>query len=271
MRVVFSISSEIKNYWIGFPNFAQMIEFQFTGNLANEIPKVISWAFTIIFILYILYSFKKNWNRDAIKPAKLAILIYFVVIAFIGIVSIISEPILYARYLLAITGIFIFVISILLSTEKPRVILTLCLLTLLVSLIVNINNININYDKSNKELISYMDENVQEKDIFIADDSLLGLTLATELKIDNANTYFYNMYNWSVEEAYKAFGVIIDKVKELDNFEGRIWFVNRDSSVASKFADDLGNCNIISTQSFQKAYKDENYVITLIERKLEND
>ncbi len=271
MGVVFNIGTEIQNYWIGFPNFAQMIEFQFTGNLSGNTPKVISWAFTILFLVYILYSFKRNWNRDEIKPAKLAILVYLAVLVLVAIISLIVEPILYARYLLCLTGIFIFVIAILLSIEKPKVIFSLCCIMLTVSLITNINNININYDKSNTDLINYMKENVQEKDIFIADDSLIGLALATELNVANENTYFWNLYGWDVEEEYRALGKTIQNGNELEDFEGRLWFVNRNADVVDKFTDELKNSTVVYTKNFKIAYEHENYVVTLIERKLEND
>lgn len=264
---IINVATSTKGYWIGPPNFLQMLKFQFTGDLGETIPNFISWTYTILFLIYIIYSFKKNWNRDEIKPAKLAILIYFAVILFVGLISILVTQILYARYLLSITGIFIFVIALLLSLEKPKIVITICSATVIISVISNISLIKQNYDNSNMELSNYMEENIQDGDVMIADTSLLGLTLGTQLEIDNEHLYFYNLQKWNVEEAYKAFGKTVCNLEQFKDYDGRIWLVNREEELANQITSELENKVVTKKENFKIAYKNENYVVTLIERK----
>ncbi len=284
--VVLNFAKSTGGYWIGAPNVSQMIQFQFTGNLGGNMPDAIAWTYTILFILYILYSFKKNWNRDEIKPAKLAILVYFAVILFVGLISILVEPILYARYLLNITGIFIFVIAVLLTIpnihenqkaetknsnkgiklNSNKIILIICSATVLVSLVANITLINKNYDESNAELENYMKANVQEDDIVIADNSLLGLVIGTQIGIDSEHLYFYDIQKWNVEEAYKAYGKTVYSLDQFKDYNGRIWTVNREEEWADYLANELEGKSVITRESFKIKYGNENYVVTLLEK-----
>lgn len=256
-------------FWIGKIDLIEMLEFQFTGNLntVRYLPKIISVAFSSIALIYLIYLFLKNKNRDEIKPAKLALLTYFLVILIAGLISF-WQVILYARYLLIITGIFIIMASVILSREKNKNIAIICLITLILSVAVNINLININYDKSNKEPLNYVSNNLKENDIFIVDNNGSGFALATMLNINNDNLYFWNRDNWNVEEPYKAFGSTIYNLDEIKSFSGRIWTVSTGNSTFQEdVANELDSYKITETKYFDVKYENYKYTISLIERK----
>ena len=61
-------------------------------------------------------------EKQDIKPAVLSTIGYVGVIAIIGLASIIT-PILYSRYLLVMTGLYIFTFSFVTSKEKNKIII----------------------------------------------------------------------------------------------------------------------------------------------------
>lgn len=269
---LFALIKQIKHvtegFWIGAPNIPKIVEFQFTGNLDETIHiyKPIALLFTIVFLLYLIYSFKKNWNRDEIKPAKLALLIYILVILVVLVFSIIRS-IFYARYLLTITGLFIFVICILLSKEKGRTIFLVSTLTLVISLIANINLINENYDTSNYEPFEYVMNNKKDEDIYIVSNDLNGFHIITGLNINPENVYFLNVMNWQdIEEAYKIFGTSINDLESLKNYNGRIWAISNNDDLSNEVINNLENSEIVKSQHFETKYRKYNYEIVLIEK-----
>ncbi len=257
-----------EGFWIGAPNIPKIVEFQFTGNLDETIHvyRPIALLFTILFFIYLIYSFKKNWNRDEIKPAKLALLIYILVILVVLAFSIIRS-IFYARYLLTITGLFIFIICILLSREKGRTVFLISTITLTISLIANINLINENYDKSNIAPYNYVIENKMEDDIYIVSNDLNGFHIITGLNINPENVYFLNVMNWhDIEEAYKTFGITIKDLSVLEDYKGRIWAISNNDNLGNEIINNLENSELIKSQHFETNYRKFNYEIALIEK-----
>ena len=109
-----------KGFWITikFPDtLIEFFKFQFTGNLGGteyikNIYAIILGVIICVYLIYIIIKNKKNYKRQEMLPVKLSISIYIGVILGACFVSIVMQmPIIYARYMLCVTGIFIFLLS----------------------------------------------------------------------------------------------------------------------------------------------------------------
>jgi hypothetical protein len=255
-------------YWIGVPNVPEIIEFQFTGNLGDtiHIPKFISWPFTILFIMYLIYTFKKNWNKEEIKPAKFALFTYGAIVITLCLITII-ERILYARYFLNMTGIFVFMIAVLFAMDNSKKAKILCVLTVILSLIANISLICDNYDPSNAKPDEYILEDMQESDTFLSDNSCNGVVLSSELNVPNDKLYFLNSANWNVDEAYKAYGTVIHDLSEIKDFKGRIWAIESSDQYGfqKEILEKIPGAKVIKSEHFYRRYQHYQFSISLIE------
>lgn len=95
---------------------------QISNNFSFNINTIISITVTALVYIYIgikIYELKKQ--KEEIKPTILSGAIYLGVIIIMLIISIVS-PILYPRYLLVMTGLYIFAISFIMSKEKNKII-----------------------------------------------------------------------------------------------------------------------------------------------------
>lgn len=254
-------------YWIGFPNFIEIFEFQFTGNLGKNIhiTKRVSYIFALILVMYMIYLFSKHWKE--VKPARMAMRFYFIVFGTVGIISLIT-PILYARYFLNITGILIFALAYVMSKDSSKIrkgiIITLILI---VSCVVNINLIKINYDESNNKPIEFVESKVQSDDIIIIDNNGSGFVISAHFT--NNEVYFWDRASWHVEEAYKAYGTTVENLDLLKDYKGRAWIISLDND---NFLNDVtnsleGNIEILANQKFDIKFQDYQFAISLIERK----
>ena len=270
--ILLSQFKSTNGFWIGAPNFLEMFTFQFTGNLETSIHlnKIISYMFSIILAIYMIYLLCKHFKK--VKPAKIALVIYFLVIIFAGIISLIKTPILYARYLLTITGIFLLSFAILISKDtcKWRVNI-ICIIILIVSAIVNINLVKTNYDESNKKPIGFIESRIEENDIIIIDNAAggSGSGFVTGVNFQDNKLYFWDRLNWNVEKAYKAFGDTVYDLDNLKDYQGRIWVVSDDSDeLLNAVIDELGgDIEILANERFDTKYQNYQYAISLIERK----
>lgn len=257
-------------FWIGAPNFLEMFEFQFTGNLGTSIHlnKIISYTFCIIMAIYMIYLFYKKWKEA--KPAKLAMALYLAVLIAVGIVSL-KTPILYARYLLTITAVFLFALAFLMARDNSKIrVNTICILILIVSAIVNYNLVTTNYDESNRKPIEFMESRIEENDIIIIDNAAGGYGsgfVAGVNFLDN-KLYFWDRLNWNVEEAYKAFGETVYDLDELEDYTGRIWVVSDDSDelLDAVIGELGGDIQVLYNEQFSTKYQSYQYAISLIER-----
>ncbi len=253
-------------FWISKPDYAEMLEFIITGNLREVIHlyKFISIPVTIITIGYFIYLFIKNRKNE--KIVKIALLIYFTVVAIIRIISM-KQPILYARYLLNLEGILFLVMAILMSKDNMKNIIAICSIIFISSTIININLIKDNYDKSNQEPVTYVKSNIEEDDIVLISNDGSGFVIDAELNIDYSKTYFWDRKNWNVEEAYKAYGKTIYNLDELKDFKGRIWVISYENSeLPEAVSKELSGCNIKEKEYYKTKYKNSEYGIALIER-----
>ena len=262
-------------YWIKleFPDtLYNVLGIQYMGSLSN----IFGFCFAIclyIYLGFVIYRCKKE--RISIKNAIKALLLY-VLIVFIAFLISLKSPILYPRYLMAITGLLIFFIADIMAKEKSKYItIEICIIIFVTSLISNINIINNNYDNTNMKQIKYLEENIKDDDIIVYSNIGNGSVFAVYFK-DNKQ-YFYNGDHWNVEEAYKAYGPQMETVEDLDflkDYKGRIWIIDStDSSFYNdKFkTDDYKEIDskVIKTKypsSFDTNYSGYEYNLILIEK-----
>lgn len=262
-------------YWIKleFPDtLYNVLGIQYMGSLSN----IFGFCFAIclyIYLGFVIYRCKKE--RISIKNARNSLILY-VLIVFIAFLISLKSPILYPRYLMAITGLLIFFIADIMAKEKSKYItIEVCIIIFVTSLISNINIINNNYDNTNMKQIEYLEENIKDDDIIVYSDIGNGSVFAVYFR-DNKQ-YFYNGDHWNVEEAYKAYGPQMETVEDLDflkDYKGRIWIIDStDSSFYNdKFkTDDYKEIDskVIKTKypsSFDTNYSGYEYNLILIEK-----
>ena len=278
LSLLLQMSQVSKGFWIGlkFPDtLIEMFTFQFTGNLGDtiHINNWIAGIYGIIFCIYlgyILYKNKKSENRIKLEPAKFAIIVYGAVILGAAVVSlIIWRPIIYARYFLVVTGILIFSISyVMAKVGNKKENIFIIVFTILTSLMVNINLMETNYDKSNQEPIEYVRENVQEGDIFVHENEGSGFVISAIFP--EYMQYFYDVECWGVEEAYKAYGPKMETVYNLDfleNYTGRIWFINKSTHMLYEEAKEkYDGLELIKQGEFSVKYQNYQYTFSLVEK-----
>ncbi len=281
VSLLLQVSQVSKGFWIGikFPDtLIEMFSFQFTGNLGDtlHIDNWLACVYGLIFTVYLIYLYIHNrktqlLNKEERKPAKYAILVYGAVILGAAIVSlIIWRPIIYARYFLVVTGLFIFFLAYTMAKlGTPKLNMVMMTLTVLVALVVNINLIEVNYDASNQEPIQYVASHVQEGDIFVYGNEGSGFVISANFP--QYQQYFYDGARWNVEEAYKAYGPNMKTVynlNELENYTGRIWFINSNNYALQEEAmQKYPSIELIERKSFKTKYQKYQYSFAITEKK----
>ena len=153
------------NTLIEVPSFQFRVQTESTINAIAIISLIVS-ILLYIYIGYRIYKAKKN--KEKILPAVISIIIYITVIVAVLIISLIGSPILVGRYLLTLTGLYIFVFAFFMAKEERKwVTKMICAIILILSFIGNYNTIKNNYDTTNQEVMSFMEENIQKGDIII--------------------------------------------------------------------------------------------------------
>ena len=266
---------QIKNvssgFWISlsFPGtLYEILTMQYKGNLPFQ-PIIL----TTIFYSYITYLVVKT-NKEDRKPATWCFMIYIAIILIALFVSLCMQSvILLYRYLLIITGIFIFALAFFMAKEtKIWRTMTICAIILIMSIYSNVISIKEAYNNENREFVTYIDSQIQDGDIVIYSNAINGAVVTTEISQKHDNiSYFYDKENWNVEEAYKAFAPymeIKDTLNEiLDNYSGRVWIIEAGNThdllneIAEKY-----NINKIEDRQFTNKYKNYQYTIELIEK-----
>lgn len=268
-------------FWIGFKfpdTLIEMFIFQFSGNLEetlhiNNIYVILFGLVICAYIIYLLFKAKRDKTKEERKkllPAIWAIGIYLVVIIAAGIISlIINQAIIYARYFLIITGLFIFFLSMVMGYYGNKYMnIAICTLILIMSILINIDIIQYNYDPSNKEPIAYLKENIKEGDVLVYGNEGSGFVVAANFP-ENTQ-YFYDQKHWNVEEAYKAYGHNMKTVYDLDvlkDYKGRIWFINSSSYEIYEEASKEYDLELIDQKSFATVYQKYQYTFVLAEKK----
>lgn len=266
-----------KGFWITvkFPDtLIEFFKFQFTGNLAEteyikNIYAIILGLIICAYIIYIIVKNKKSNKKENMQPAKLSIIIYVGVILGACLVSIVMQmPIIYARYMLCVTGIFIFLISYCIGKLGNKYITSIiCILCVITAIAIQINLCKDNYDISNQEPYKYLRENMQENDILICQNELSGFVILSNFP--DSTSYFFDAENWNVEKAYKAFGKKIQTIyslEEIKDLQGRIWVLDSSNYGLLEKVKEQYNINIIEQKTYYTKYHQYNYNFSLIEK-----
>ena len=278
LSLLLQMTQVSKGFWIGvkFPDtLIEMFTFQFTGNLegTHHINNWIAGIYGIIFCIYIIYCViksKKATNKQKLEPAKLSIIIYgLVILGAIAVSIVIQRPIIYARYLLVITGLLIFTYAYIMAkigSKKGNI--AIIILTTIIATTVNINLAQINYYKSNQEPIKYLQENIQEGDIMVYGNEGSGFVISAVFP--EYMQYFYDQQHWGVEEAYKAYGPNMQTVYDLsflENYKGRIWFINAGEYFLLEEAQSkYEGIKVIKQAKFDVKYQKYRYSFALVEK-----
>ena len=268
-----------QGYWIEmkFPDtFIEMFTFQFTGNLVEQkyVPDVVSEIYGVFVCTLVIYLFIKNRakegeNKGKNLAPKIAIGIYLLVIIAVCIASlVVGRSILYARYLLCITGLFIFFISFILGKYGNKVIISvICGITVIISSYINYNLIQINHDESNMPPIEYLEENIQEGDIIVYGNE--GQAFVVSAHFPDVQQYFWDQAYWNVDEAYKAYGPnmqIIHDLDVLEDYHGRIWVINATNYAIADSIEEKFGANVVEKREYITEYEDYKYTIALVEK-----
>lgn len=259
-----------KGFWINihFPGtFIELFTFPFTGNLEDKayIAVPLAVLYGIVVIGYMIYILVKNRKAEELKPAKISIAFWLMVVLGACIVSIIiHRPIIYARYLLCVEGLLVFFISMTMSAKGNRKInIAIIALTILLSIVALVTLIQESYGKVDNEFQAYIKENIKPQDIFICQNEGSGFVISAQYP--NNKFYFYDVDHWNVGPAYKAYGDTIYNLEFLKNYKGRVWLINTThyslyEEVSKKF-----KAKLIDQKAFSVEYKEYQYTLTLVE------
>ena len=264
-------------YWIQLSligTTVDVLSFQFKNqvdsNFMNDAKALAALIVSIaVYIYLIIKAYKLKKNGESLKPVALSTGIYIGVILIILLVSMIS-PILYARYLLVMTGLYIFTLSYIISKEKNKIITGIIIsITLILAILGNIQNVKENYNKENSEVYDYISSEIKEDDILLYSKIGNGGIIATYFP--NNKQYFMNLEHWGVEEAYKAYLPAMETKEDWDflkDYKGRIWLIDEDSNQLHQndfFANE--NIKVLEEEkTFKVKYHNLTYKIMLLEK-----
>ena len=266
-----------KGFWIENPSielWLQIFIFQFTGNLDTIFLKQeLAFTFSIILFAYaigtMIYAIVKQKDNNSNKPGLLAIGIYAVVTICIFIISL-KVPILYARYFLNLTGIFIFFMAFfMIKGGKKALTIFICILTVITAIFINYQVTKMNYGPNNSKPLEYVKQDLKQEDLILFGNDATGFVLSMQLP-GIANCFYDGDY-WNVEPAYQAFGKEMKTIKTLeglDNYYGRIWVVDSGNyNIYNEMLERYGeNINLLKQEHFSIEYHSYQYNITLVEK-----
>lgn len=262
-------------FWItlGLNTLVEVPSFQFRRQLdtvfgftPETIISLIASIAMYVYIIWKIYQAKKS--KEKIRPGIMAMILYLIIIGIMLVISL-KSPILFSRYLMALTGIYIFSLAYIMSIEKnKKITLAICIIITIMGTVSNIRNININYDESNMKQIEYLRENIQKDDIIVYSNIGNGGVIAAFFPENKQ--YFYNGAYWDVEEAYKAYGPGMETIYNyndiLENYHGRIWLIDSEyMGLYNEFPKD-GITVLEGPKRFDTKYQNYIYNIMLLEK-----
>ena len=262
-------------FWItlGLSTAVEVPSFQFKRQLdtvfsfnAQTIIALVASILMYIYIAFRIYKAKKN--KEEIKPGILAIGLYVTIILLMLIMSLV-QPILFSRYLLVLTGPYIFFLAYFMAKESKKIVTAvICLIILVLGTMSNIENININYDESNMKQIEYLRENIKPEDIIVYSNIGNGGVIAAFFPENKQ--YFYNGAHWDVEEAYKAYGPGMETIYNyediLKDYHGRIWLIDSENMGLYEEFPKEGIKVLEDPTRFDTKYQNYIYNIMLLEK-----
>ena len=247
----------------------EVLSFQFRRQLDTNFSfnthTIIALAISVLMYIYLIFKIIKE--KKKLKFGIISLGIYIGVILIVWLISFYT-PILFSRYLMIMTGLYIFGLAYIISTEKKKwVTIIICSIIVILALISNITNFKINYDSSNMKQIEYLKENIKEGDILVYSNIGNGGVIAAFFP--EYKQYFYNGSHWEVEEAYKAYGPGMETVRNYDflnDYKGRIWIIDSENmGFWNEFPKE--NINILlESKRFDTKYQNYIYSIMLVEK-----
>jgi hypothetical protein len=242
------------------------------GNLTDTkyINDVVGILYGIAVITYIIVLYiRKRKNIKKENAPIMAISLYGLVILGASLVSlVIKKSIIYPRYFLVITPMFIFFLAYTMANYGNKYFNTVIGITaMIIAICVNINLMKINYDSSNKEPFNYIASEIKNDDIILYGNEGSGFVIATNYP-DN-QSYFWDQQNWHTEEAFKAFGKDMQTIYNLDalkDYHGRIWIINATNYAILDSMKQQYEINLIMQKGFSTKYKNFQYTISLVEK-----
>ena len=275
MVLLRQVGSVSKGFWISVSDktFIEILKFCFTGNLGDTeyINGIIALIFSIFSLIYagviLVLKIKK---KEDVKPAIFSIAIFLIVIFVIAIISI-KMPILYARYMLNMLGLLIFFLSFMMAKGNKYINIFIVAIIVIMSIYVNVNVAIVNYDKINSSPIDFIKSEIKKDDIIIYCNQnnydFGGFIVSVNFK--DYTQYFYDIENWNVENAYKAYGPNMKTIYNLDeikDFKGRIWIIECvDYHLLEEYIlKEYDNVNIEKQEMFTTKYKNLRYAISLV-------
>lgn len=262
-----------KGFWItlSFPDtLIEILNMQFVGTLSSTVGLIFALAI-FIYLIYIYFrKIRKEEEKIDLKPASICLLVYIGIILIALLISLCMQSvILLYRYLLILTGLFIFAISYIIARDNNKYrLISIAIIIVILSVISNIGLMRENYDDSNNKFLTYLQDNIQENDIILYSDAISGAVITTYF--DN-QSYFYDKNHWNVEEAYKAFAPYMEITYNIDDlineYQGRIWLVEggNTTTLFEEVKELSEECELISKDVFETGYKNNTYTIELIE------
>lgn len=278
---VISLLSQMKvmsstHFWIylKFPDtLVEFFTFQFTGNLEKTkyINNFYAMLFGIILCAYLIYLYIRNrkTKKEEMFPIKLSFEVYIGVILGACLMSVLLKtPIIYARYMLCVTGIFIFMLAYYMAKRgNTYMTIIICILCMIVGTVITINLCRDNYDSSNQEPFAYLRENIEENDILFCSNEGSGFVVSANFP--NHFLYFWDDAYWNVEEGYKAFGKhmkTIYNLEEIKDVTGRIWVLDAMGYGLLEKLQTEYNVEVIEQNAYSTRYHGFQYSFALIEK-----
>lgn len=267
-----------QNFWIkiSFPHTpVEIFNFPFVGNLEKDIyvneviASIYGWAI-LLYVIYLYIKNKSNKNDDEKNfPGLISIGLYILVIICACIVSIIiKRPIIYARYLLCVLGIFIFFITYIIAKKGIKYInYIICVMTIIISIFVNVGLIKINYAKDNNLPFEYLKNNIEDTDLFLYGNDASGFVVSA--KFPNNKSYFIDTKNWQTEKAFKAYGKDFETIYNLDalsDYHGRILIIGAGDYSILEDVEKQYNVKVLDKQKFGTTYREYQYTFALVEK-----
>ena len=267
IKLFLQIKHVSKGFWIGyqFPEtLLELIGFEMSGIMNSLIGFIINIVlFSFLGIIY--YRKRKLFKFESVKNS---VKIYLLIIIIASVLSIMFKTsILHYRYLFVIIGLYIFIISYIVSKINKRHIIVFCFLIFVLGAINNFIQIQENYSKENGKQIKYLKENIKEDDVIVYTDNQIGAVIATNF--ENNKQYFYNPEDWGVSKAYKVWYPQMETYinKEfLNKCTNRVWIIDSTDYKCYDLLFKNKNFKFVSSECFKTKYYNYIYNIILVKR-----
>ncbi len=187
---------------------------------------IIGIVLYVLYILFVACIWKCKKSVAMAEKQKTAMFcaatVYYGVVLFSLSVSL-FKAVYHIRYTVVFCGFLFFMMALLLSSLKSRVLKTSIALALIAVFALQASGIyKIRYHRSSNYVGEYLNEHIQ-KDDDILFEGVDGFVVSVQYPEND--TYFYNSGGWLVEENYRTFGEnthIVDELQNVD-FNNRVW------------------------------------------------